>query len=328
MAARKDASKTTPQRRRLGRGLTSLMSVPVAAPPESPPESSTDKQTIGTPPQTASQVDADGSGIRLIRIDEIRTDPRQPRQEFDEQRLQTLAASIRTAGLMQPIDVRPDPKRAGLFQIVVGERRWRAARMVGLDQVPALIQQIDDQTATEWGLIENIQREDLNPLERAEAFRRLTDEYGQTHQEVAERVGLNRTTVTNLLRLLDLDDFSRQAVRAGRLSLGHAKALLSVPDVARRRHLAELTIREDWSVRRLERQVASVSGPRRKLASTPAAAPAHRHDLERQLSDHLGTKVRIHPGKKKGTGRLAIEFYTLDQFDGLMERLGFQGSEL
>ncbi len=200
--------------------------------------------------------------------------------------------------------------------------------MVGLAQVPALVQQIDDQTAAEWGLIENIQREDLNPLERAEAFRRLTDEYSLTHQEVAERVGLNRTSVTNLLRLLDLDEFAKSAVRNGRLSLGHAKALLSVTDLSRRRHLAELTIREDWSVRRLEKQAASLAGPRRKPAATPAAAPAHRHDLERQLSDHLGTKVRIHPGKKKGTGRLSIEFYSLDQFDGLMERLGFQGSEL
>ena len=311
MAARKDASKTPPQRRRLGRGLSSLMSVPVTA-----------------PAQTAPQVNAGADGVRLIRIDEIRPDPRQPRQEINEAGLETLAASIRTAGLMQPIVVRPEPNRGAGFQIVVGERRWRAARMVGLDQVPALVQEIDDQTAAEWGLIENIQREDLNPLERADAFRRLTDEYGLTHQEVAERVGLNRTTVTNLLRLLDLDDFTREAVRVGRLSLGHAKALLSVTDVARRRHLAELTIREDWSVRRLERQVTSLSGPRPRSASTPAAAPAHRHDLERQLSDHLGTKVRIHPGKKKGTGRLAIEFYTLDQFDGLMERLGFQGSEL
>ena len=315
MAASKDASKPPPQRRRLGRGLTSLMSVPVTEPTAPPPET-----TARTGPGTTD--------IRLIRLDEIQPNPRQPRQEFDEKALQTLAASIRTAGLMQPIVVRPGAKKGGGFQIVVGERRWRAARMVGLKEVPALVQEIDDQTAAEWGLIENIQREDLNPLERAEAFRRLTDEYGLTHQEVAERVGLNRTSVTNLLRLLDLDDFAKSAVRTGRLSLGHAKALLSVPDLTRRRHLAELTIREDWSVRRLEKQAVSLSGPRRKPPSTPAAAPAHRHDLERQLSDHLGTKVRIHPGKKKGTGRLSIEFYSLDQFDGLMERLGFQGSEL
>ncbi len=315
MAASKDASKSPPQRRRLGRGLTSLMSVPVT-------------EATAPPPETTGQADPGTTNIRLIGLDEIQPDPRQPRQEFDEQALQSLAASIRTAGLMQPIVVRPTGKKGGGFQIFVGERRWRAARMVGLAQVPALVQQIDDQTAAEWGLIENIQREDLNPLERAEAFRRLTDEYGLTHQEVAERVGLNRTSVTNLLRLLDLDEFAKSAVRNGRLSLGHAKALLSVTDLSRRRHLAELTIREDWSVRRLEKQAASLAGPRRKAASTPAAAPAHRHDLERQLGDHLGTKVRIHPGKKKGTGRLSIEFYSLDQFDGLMERLGFQGSEL
>jgi len=320
MAASKDASKTPPQRRRLGRGLTSLMSVPVTP--------SAQSDATAPPPESTAPAGPGATGIRLIRIDEIHPDPRQPRQEFDEQALQALAASIRTAGLMQPIVVRPQANRGGGFQIIVGERRWRAARMVGLDQVPALVQDIDDQTAAEWGLIENIQREDLNPLERAEAFRRLTDEYGLTHQEVAERVGLNRATVTNLLRLLDLDDFARTAVRTGRLTLGHAKVLLSVTDLTRRRHLAELTIRQDWSVRRLESRAASLSGPRRKPAGIPAAAPAARHDLERQLGDHLGTKVRIHPGKKKGTGRLAIEFYSLDQFDGLMERLGFQGSEL
>ncbi len=321
MAASKDASKTPSQRRRLGRGLTSLMSGPVT------PSTIEADPTAPTPP-TTEQGDAGATGIRLIRIDQIQPDPRQPRQEFDEQSLESLAASIRTAGLMQPIVVRPEVNKGGGFQIVVGERRWRAARMVGLDQVPAIVREIDDRTAAEWGLIENIQREDLNPLERGEAFRRLCDEYGMTHQEVAERVGLNRVTVTNLLRLLDLDDFAKTAVRTGRLSLGHAKALLSVTDLTRRRHLAELTIREDWSVRRLEKQAASLSGPRRRPPSIPAAAPAHRHDLERQLSDHLGTRVRIHPGKKKGTGRLAIEFYSLDQFDGLMERLGFQGSEL
>ncbi len=316
MAARKDASRTTPpNRRRLGRGLTSLMSTPVpiaSAPPEPAP----------TPPPNEGP---DVGQLRHVDIDQIRPDPRQPRERFDEAALDALAASIRTAGLMQPIVLRP--LSAGGFQIVVGERRWRAARKVGLATVPAVIREIDDRTAAEWALIENIQREDLNPMERAEAFRRLTDEFEMTHQEVAERVGLNRSTVTNFIRLLELDDLTRDAVGRGRLGQAHARLLLGVTNLQVRRHLAELAIREDWSVRVLEKRISSTATVSTRPVKS-AAAPAHRLDIERQLSDHLGTKVRVHPGKKKGTGRLSIEFYTLDQFDGLMQRLGFKGSEL
>ena len=313
MAARKDASRTTTGRRRLGRGLTSLMSTPV------PVETTPGEQARVVP---AARPDGD---LTMVDIDRIHADPRQPRRRFDEAALESLAASIRTAGLMQPIVLRP--REAGGFQLIVGERRWRAARNVGLAKVPAIVREIDDQTAAEWALIENIQREDLNPLERAEAFRRLTDEYGMTHQDVAERVGLNRSTVSNMLRLLELDDFCRDAVVNGRLSQAHAKLLLAVGDLALRRQLTELAIREDWSVRTLDKRIGSVGGSL-KRKGTSSGAPAHRHDLERQLSDHLGTKVRVHPGKKKGTGRLSIEFYSLDQFDGLMQRLGFKGTEL
>ena len=162
--------------------------------------------------------------------------------------------------------------------------------------------------------------------QRAE-FQRLTEEYELTHQEVAARVGLNRSTVTNFIRLLDLDDLTRDAVGRGRLGQAHARLLLGVTNLQVRRHLAELAIREDWSVRVLEKRIGTLTtAPTKPVKS--AAAPAHRLDIERQLSDHLGTRVRVHPGKKKGTGRLTIEFYTLDQFDGLMERLEFKGSEL
>ncbi len=320
MAARKDASRTTPpNRRRLGRGLTSLMSTPVpiaSAPPEPAPT---------PPPAPAADDGPDVGELRHVAIDQIRADPRQPRQRFDEAALDALAASIRTAGLMQPIVLRP--LSAGGFQIVVGERRWRAAQKVGLATVPAVVREIDDRTAAEWALIENIQREDLNPMERAEAFRRLTEEFEMTHQEVAERVGLNRSTVTNFIRLLELDDLTRDAVGRGRLGQAHARLLLGVTNLQVRRHLAVLAIREDWSVRVLEKRIGTMTAaPTRPVKS--AASPAHRLDIERQLSDHLGTRVRVHPGKKKGTGRLSIEFYTLDQFDGLMERLGFKGSEL
>ncbi len=318
MAARKDASRSTPpNRRRLGRGLTSLMStaVPIEAEPAGPRSA----------PPTVPTEGPDPGELRQVPIDQIQADPRQPRQRFDEAALDELAASIRTAGLMQPIVLRP--LAAGGFQIVVGERRWRAARKVGLPKVPAVIREIDDQTAAEWALIENIQREDLNPMERADAFRRLTDEFEMTHQEVAERVGLNRSTITNFIRLLDLDDLTRDAVGQGRLGQAHARLLLTVTNLQVRRHLAELAIREDWSVRTLEKRIGTMTTVSKTRVKS-AAAPAHRLDIERQLSEHLGTKVRVHAGKKKGSGRLTIEFYTLDQFDGLMERLGFKGSEL
>ncbi len=320
MAARKDASRSTPpNRRRLGRGLTSLMSTPV------PIESAPPGPAAAPPPAPPAFDGPDVGELRQVDIGQIRADPRQPRQRFDEAALDDLAASIRTAGLMQPIVLRP--LSGGGFQIVVGERRWLAAQKVGLARVPAVIREIDDQTAAEWALIENIQREDLNPMERAEAFRRLTEEFEMTHQEVAERVGLNRSTVTNFIRLLDLDDLTRDAVGRGRLGQAHARLLLGVTNLQVRRHLAELAIREDWSVRVLEKRIGTITAAPKKPVKS-AAAPAHRLDIERQLSDHLGTRVRIHPGKKKGTGRLTVEFYTLDQFDGLMERLGFKGSEL
>jgi ParB family chromosome partitioning protein len=265
--------------------------------------------------------------IQMLPTDQIRPNSRQPRQQFDEGALSELGASIKTAGLMQPIVVRPDA--AGGFELVVGERRWRAAQLVGLANLPAVVREIDDRTAAEWALIENIQREDLNPLERADAFRRLTDEHGMTHQQVAVRVGLNRATVTNLLRLHELDDFTKDTVRNGLLSLAHAKILLGITNLEARQDLARLAIREDWSVRHLQKRSTSLAGlARPRTRKPPTAAAPHRSDLERRLSDHLGTKVQVLPGKQKGSGRLVVEFYSFDQFEGLMQKLGFSTAEL
>ncbi|MHC4065371.1 MAG: ParB/RepB/Spo0J family partition protein [Planctomycetota bacterium] len=332
MAARKDASQTTPPRRRLGRGLSSLVSTAVPIPSEDQPsrkalpaKETTDKSSAVV---EISHMDEDeANAMRMLPTSQIRPNPRQPRQNFDEGALQELGASIKTAGLMQPIVVRPDP--VGGYELVVGERRWRAAQLIGLASLPAVVREIDDRTAAEWALIENLQREDLNPLERADAFRRLTDEYGMTHQQVAERVGLNRTTVTNLLRLLDLDDFTKEAVRSSLLGMAHARALLSIANLDTRKRLATLAIRQDWSVRTIENRVATLTGSEKSppKKATTAAAP-HRADLERRLSEHLGTKVQLLPGKQKGSGRLVVEFYSFDQFEGLMQKLGFSTAQL
>jgi ParB family chromosome partitioning protein len=332
MAIRKEASEPG-GRRRLGRGLSGLISTAVSITlPQEKEERGIrrDEATIpGTEvPRSTLEPAAD---IRMIPTSEIRANPRQPRQRFDDGALEALAASIRTAGLMQPIVVRPGV--GGGYQIVVGERRWRATQKIGLTQVPAVVRELDDRTAMEWALIENIQREDLNAMERADAFRGLTAEHGLTHQDVADRVGLDRSSITNLLRLHELDDFCKDAVRNGHLSAAQAKALLSISNIEARQHLARLCLREGWSVRTLQARARSLQEPKPEPGAAGAAgvpesaAPRmHRKDLERQLSDHLGTRVGIEPGRKKGAGRLIIEFYNLDQFDGLMARLGFRGT--
>lgn len=300
-------------KRRLGRGLGSLLSAPVEV------------ATVAPASPTAPAAPADG--IDSIGIDRIRPNPFQPRQDFDETAIAGLADSIRTAGVMQPIVVRPAGSDG--YELVAGERRWRAARLAGLATIPAIVRALDDRQAAEWALIENVQREDLNPIERAEAFKRLTDEYGMTHQAIAEAVGLERPSVSNLLRLLELDTFCRDAVRQGTLGLGHARSLLAITSETVRRRLAERAIADGWSVRELERRVrteadaSTAAAPPAEARSDPRAA--HTADLERRLGEHLGTKVHLQLGRRKGRGRLVIEFYDLDQFDGLLARMGFRG---
>jgi ParB family chromosome partitioning protein len=260
-------------------------------------------------------------------VEQVIANRRQPRTDFDDTALSALAESIRTAGLMQPIMVRP---HGSGFELIAGERRWRAAKLIGLKSIPAVVRPVDDQTAAELAIIENVQREDLNPIERAKALRRLADEFSLTHQQIAEKVGLDRASVSNLLRLSDLDPSTSEHVRAGRLSQGHAKALLGIVDVSARSQLAARAMKEEWSVRELERRVQLVQKGGavvpRGTTTTPkdvTARDANVADLERQLAEHLGTRVRIQLGRKKGSGRLTVDFYSLDQFDGLMQKMGF-----
>jgi ParB family chromosome partitioning protein len=266
------------------------------------------------------------AGLREIPVEQIVPNRRQPRTDFDDAALQSLAASIKQAGLMQPIMVRP---LSNGFELVAGERRWRAAKMIGLTRIPAVVKPIDDQTAAELALIENVQREDLNPMERAYALRRLASDFSLTHQQIAERVGLDRASVTNLLRLSDLDASTADLVRSGKLTQGHGKALLALHDLGLRAEMASRALARDWSVRQLEREVQQINaGPvKPEAASTsptePNAKQANIADLEKQLSEHLGTRVAVQLGRKKGSGRLLIDFFSLDQFDGLMDKMGF-----
>ncbi len=328
MSTRKDASSSATARRRLGRGLSSLLSRPAPIDPTDQGGVPSGPDGRDHAPATAPEA-TDDAALRMVALDQIRPNPKQPRRHFDDTSIDALAASMKSAGVMQPIVVRPDPAGgAGGFQLVVGERRWRAAQRIGLSRLPALVRHVDDRTAAEWALIENLQREDLNAIERAEALRELAHGHGVTHQEIADRVGLNRSSVTNLLRLNELDDATKDLVRSEQLSLGHAKTLLAITNLPKRHHLATLAVRRGWSVRDLERQVAAAG---RRAGPPPApgpASPAHHQDLERRLSEHLGTRVVIQQGRKKNRGRLVIEFYSLDQFDGLLERLGFEAGGL
>lgn len=326
-----DSSQKGPVRK-LGRGLNALLGKPVqiqaaSIVPAIPVSPAASRPTAPQVPVSVDEEPLEGAGLRLIPVEQIVPNRRQPRVDFDDASLTALAESIKSAGLMQPIMVRPSDVG---FELIAGERRWRAAKLIGLQSIPAVVRPVDDQTAAELAIIENVQREDLNPIERAQALRRLADEFTLTHQQIADKVGLDRASVSNLLRLSDLDSSTAEHVRAGRLSQGHAKALLALSDVAVRSQFAARVMKEEWSVRELERRIqltqkggAIVPRGTAGAAREVTARDANVADLERQLADHLGTRVKLQLGRKKGSGRLTVEFYSLDQFDGLMTKMGF-----
>jgi ParB family chromosome partitioning protein len=234
---------------------------------------------------------------------------------MEQTALAELAESIKSQGVMQPILVRP--LTAGRYEIIAGERRWRAARIAGLASVPALVKEIPDQQALAASLIENIQREDLNPLEEATGIQRLTQEFGLTHQAVAETLGRSRAAVTNLLRLLDLAPPVRELLAAGQIDMGHARALLALP-IARQIELARETAHKGLTVREVEQRVAGALKP-----PEPRQPRADRDvtRLEEEWSDRLGTTVQIKPRGKRG-GKLMLVYRSLDELELLLERLG------
>ncbi|MCH2161400.1 MAG: ParB/RepB/Spo0J family partition protein [Phycisphaerales bacterium] len=312
--------------RKLGRGLGSLIGSPVAIDagtepsPSAPPPSPKDAPVSGSSP--APTADSQGeSDLQQVPVASIKTNPRQPRQKFEDAALVQLAESIRSSGLMQPIVVRP--KGSG-FELVAGERRMRAFQQLKRDFIPAIVRGLDDREAAEWALIENLQREDLAPLERADGIARLMEEFSLTQSEAGKQLGLERATIANLLRLRDADADTRKALDEGLITQGHARALLGCTDVERRKVLLAKCVRAGWSVRETERQVQQLPGKPSK-GSVPRSS--HVDDLEERLGSHLGTKVRINLGRKKGTGKMSLEFYTLEQFEGLLDRLGFQNDQ-
>jgi ParB family chromosome partitioning protein len=289
-------AETKTASRGMGRGLAAILSVSEAA--------ETDE-------------------LRELPVDLITPNPRQPRRSFDEATLQGLADSIAENGVLQPVLVRP--LRGGTYELVAGERRWRAARLAGLDRVPALVRARDDAATLELALVENMAREDLNPIEEARACAALVEELGLTREEVGRKVGRSRVAVSNLLRLLDLPDEALALVENGSLTEGHGRALLLAEDHAARRRLARAAADEGWSVRTLEARAreangAATPGPRR--TSRPALHPdqeAAIATIAETLGEALGKDVRVKPS---GTGyRIELELSTIEEAAALAGRL-------
>lgn len=353
---------------RLGRGLSSLLTKPVEIKPSTgnasiipSPSAPAPVQRIPAPASPPAKVqqpvqaapvasrsvpaaaktpaapnaDAAPSGFRMLAVDALVPGRFQPRSGIDEASIERLAASIRAMGVMQPIAVRPVGVEGGSggakWEIVAGERRWRAAKVAGLREVPTIVATLTDREAAEWGVVENLQREDLNTMDRAFGLKNLLEQFGLSQSDVAERVGLDRSSVANLVRLTDLELPIQDLLREGKLGLGHGKALLSAPKGSGREKLANQAASQAWSVRRLERAAGANTEPglgtadaSRAPSHDPLRADAAIRELERQLGEHLGTKVRIATGASRTKGRIMLDFYTLEHFDGLMKLMGVE----
>lgn len=284
------------KKKRLGRGLDALLS---ASAPES--ESRQDGAAL------AKQ-------INTLPIEKLQRGEYQPRTNMDPESLEELADSIRSQGIIQPILVRPIG--GDRYEIIAGERRWRAAQLAQLDEVPVLVRDIPDEATLAIALIENIQREDLNPVEEAMGLKRLTDEFGLTHEQMAKAVGRSRAAVTNLLRLLSLSHGARQLLEHGKIEMGHARALLGLP-VEKQDWAAKEVYSQGLTVRQTEALVKQYLNPAKKPTTVKKSSDIAR--LEEDLSETLGTKVTVQDNK--GKGRVVIEYQSLDILDGIIAHI-------
>lgn len=310
--------------RRLGRGLESL--VPNLRQPKEQGGDRSDNSGHGAAfggGQVIGRDSSDGRGFE-VTIDLLSPNPLQPRRNMVSDALERLAASIRECGLLQPIAVR---RNGAEFQIIAGERRWRAARLAGLKSVPAIVREATDEQMLEFALLENIQREDLGAIDRAKAYREYCDRFGARPEELADRLGEDRTTVINYLRLLELDEEIQLLVALGQLSMGHARALLGVTDRRRQVELARRVSDRGMSVRALESFIRAERSSVAPVAPSAKAAraerdSAHLRDITRRFEEVLKTKVKIIEGRRRNSGKIVIKYYSLDDFDRVAEALG------
>lgn len=273
------------------------------------------------------------AGYRELPVASIRANVFQPREHFDEDALETLTASVRELGVLQPVLVR----QVGIddYELIAGERRWRAARRAGLETIPALVREVEDQTSLEQALVENLHREDLNPLEEAAAYQQLIEDFGLTQEQVATRVGKSRSAVTNTLRLFQLPAAIQGMVAAGDLSAGHGRALLTIEEPTAAVKLAKRAVRDDWTVRQLEAEVKPAESDESEGSDSPPAkakgkergagqagsdpAPAALLELESLLADHLDTTVAVTMGA--GKGRIQVEFADVEDLERIYRRM-------
>lgn len=307
-------AQTASSKRRLGRGLNSLIG-----------------QT-GPAKNNPASADA-GQRVQNLAVEKIRPNPYQPRRDFDPAALAELAESIKQQGVLQPLIVRADDDG---YILIAGERRLRASRDAGLATVPCITRDASQQQMVEWAMIENIQRADLNPLERAKAYQEYMDRFSLKQAEVAERLSQPRTTIANHLRILDLHEEVQQFVAEGLLTFGHAKVLAALSsDLGRQLRLARKIVGEGLSVRKLEETLQSDPAEKSKPAkgkqgivkSGTSEKPAYVRDVEDQLTQRVGTKVAILPGKKKHQGRIVVDYYSLDDFDRIASLLGLDDAD-
>ncbi len=295
----------TARKKRLGRGLDALLSKPVS-------------ETLAIPGAQSSE------GLQQIPVDLLRRGQYQPRIDIRQDTLEDLAESIRAQGIVQPIIARPIGKDGNIqrYEIGAGERRWRAAQMVGLEAIPAIVRDVPDEAAIAMALIENIQREDLNPLEESRALDRLIREFDLTHAEAAKAVGRSRAAVTNLLRLQELSEKVKSMLEARQLEMGHARALLSITNAVQQHDAARQVVKKGMSVRETERLVRRMLDKAgKKQAAKPASAGnADIRRLEIEISEKLGAKVHI-DHTKKGSGKLVIGYHNLDELDGILKHI-------
>ena len=287
-------------KQKLGKGLDALLS--------------TSSADFGI--NTRSRANKD---LILVGVNEIKPSPFQPRREFDEVKLEELASSIKSHGLLQPVVIRVRPD--GAYELIAGERRLRASGLAGLNEIPAIVENISDKDASTFALIENLQREDLNPLEEASGYHRLQEEFGLTQDDLARVVGKSRSTVANSIRLLGLGMHSKQLLQSGRLEMGHARALLALSGVEQDK-IAQLISNKKYSVRQAEKLIRSMtSGDRtQKETRKQKTKNADLLTLERELMEITGADVSIQQSSRS-TGRLTIRYGSLEELDGLIERL-------
>ena len=291
-------------KKRLGRGLDALLSKPITE-------------------AAAAAGETTNEGLRQIPVDLLQRGQYQPRSDIRQDTLEDLANSIKAQGVMQPIVARPIGERDGTqrYEIVAGERRWRAAQLAGLEEIPAVVREVADEAAIAMALIENIQRENLNPLEEARALDRLIREFDLTHAEAAKAVGRSRAAVSNLLRLQDLSDKVKPMLESRELEMGHARALLAITDPIQQLDAARQVAKKGLSVRETERLVARMLDQAGgKKAPKPAAKSADIRRLETEVSEKLGAKVRL-DHTARGAGKLVISYNNLDELDGILQHI-------